>query len=77
MHALRMIGLPTCVYLSVTLVVPWLNGAGGDPLYLEHAAHVLGTCLPVAALAATAVVLLGRRHGPCPRPGEWITDSSE
>ena len=52
---MKAIATPLLVYLSVTIVVPWLNGAGNSEGFWEHVGVVLIVSLGVVALAlATA-----------------------
>jgi exosortase K len=61
--ALRAVLLPLGAYLALTLLVPYLNGAGARPGFWQHGRAVLALSLGLAAalLAAAAAVAQGRR----------------
>jgi exosortase K len=52
-HPQLVLALLGAIYLGVTVVGPWLNGASADPAYARHASVVVvATLLVVVALAA-------------------------
>jgi exosortase K len=64
------------LYLAVTIGVPWLGGAGGEPGFGDHARSVAAATLAMALLLATVVAAAGRvrslasaRRRPRPPPG--------
>jgi exosortase K len=56
--------LGVAVYLAVTLMVPWLRGAGALPAFWEHARGVGAITLGVAALSFTAAAAVVRARAP-------------
>ena len=54
--------IPVAVYLGVTLLVPWLNGAGGREAFWKHAWAVVGMSLAWTALGAMIVTARCRRR---------------
>jgi exosortase K len=56
----RVAALACGLYLAVTIVVPWLRGAGVEPAFWDHARSVAVTTLALALLLATAAAAAAR-----------------
>lgn len=64
LDAARVAWLGAGVYLAVTLAVPWLRGASGEPAFWAHARGVLLVAAAVGALALTGAAAVARARGP-------------
>ncbi len=63
LRRLRWMAVPLAAYLTITLMLPAINGAAARPEFAAHAAWVLGGCAVAAAIALAAgevVRLAGR-----------------
>ena len=60
---MRSVWTPLACYLAITIVVPWLNGAGDEPMFAHHVTVVATLACGLVAAGAGTCALWKRARG--------------